>query len=289
MDLNVIAGTARENVQRLVMRCVTGFLVEEAYNLAIFAEGDVVDGLIFIAISQRHKKQGGVSANGLSSALDVPYETVRRKVLLLVDAGIVERDETGLLVRASRQSGKHVERCEKTYQRFISTAVKLKDLGFAPELFLQQTARAVFDLEASASIIDSLLLRTVERASIDYGSIVKALIFASIMYNNSLSLTYDPILAWRYSAAGAPPPDNLRRHVTVSETARTLRLPLETVRRQVKQMVELQFLERGRGGFLTSRAALDRPEVLAGARATILAFEQVLRDLSKAGCDLSTI
>jgi hypothetical protein len=68
---------------------------------------DVLDVLITLAISHASlvSDAGGISRNQLSRALNVPLETVRRRVAVLLDKKVINERETGLVVPERRPLG----------------------------------------------------------------------------------------------------------------------------------------------------------------------------------------
>jgi len=68
---------------------------------------DVLDVLITLAISRASlmSNAGGISRNQLSRALNVPLETVRRRVAILLDKKIIRERESGLVVPERRPLG----------------------------------------------------------------------------------------------------------------------------------------------------------------------------------------
>lgn len=66
---------------------------------------DVLDVLLTLAIARATPSAGGISRNQLSRALNVPLETVRRRVAVLLDKKIIREGAGGLVVPAHRPLG----------------------------------------------------------------------------------------------------------------------------------------------------------------------------------------
>ena len=81
-------------------------------------------------------------------------------------------------------------------------------------------------------------------------------------------VTQDPRLQRAYATLDRPPPDDLRRPITINAIAGSLGLPFETVRRTVHRLAERNLVEITPRGVVQSEAAvLDESYVrLAGAR-----------------------
>jgi DNA-binding Lrp family transcriptional regulator len=71
------------------------------------------------------------------------------------------------------------------------------------------------------------------------GDVVDPLILTVVLEANIAAVNQDPELQRRYARADDPPPDELRRPVSVSAVAASLRLPYETVRRRVAKLAGL--------------------------------------------------
>jgi len=67
----------------------------------------------------------------------------------------------------------------------------------------------------------------------DGGDILTPLINTVIIEANVALINQDPELSRRYAALDAPPPDELRRPISINAVAASLALPYETVRRRV--------------------------------------------------------
>lgn len=81
------------------------------------------------------------------------------------------------------------------------------------------------------------MLDTIALGRASGADIIGPLISWAIVEANVALINQDPELSRRYAALDAPPPDALRRPVSVNALAASLRLPYETVRRRVAAMV----------------------------------------------------
>lgn len=106
---------------RLALRAATGFLLHSIDLMSRVVGGDILRGVIFMAIvdaNVRHIRPGDVvsqsyseaadqmpddlrrpiSVHALALELDIPYETTRRHVNALIAEGFCARAETGIVV-----------------------------------------------------------------------------------------------------------------------------------------------------------------------------------------------
>lgn len=113
------------DISRRVIRRSVGYFLALAQNIREAVGGDMIQGLIFLAIIQANLQPiledetldalyGGlddippdahrvpVSAYAVARDLGVPYETVRRNAKLLIAGGLVERAASNGLVVPSR-------------------------------------------------------------------------------------------------------------------------------------------------------------------------------------------
>jgi len=89
------------------------------------------------------------------------------------------------------------------------------------------------------------------------------LILLTIIQANLEPLSRDLELQRRYAAVDAPPPDELRRPVSINAVANALRFPYETVRRRVTLMAADGICEIGPRGVQVSARSLTAPAHVA--------------------------
>lgn len=103
----------------------------------------------------------------------------------------------------------------------------------------------------------------VEASSRAASDIVDGLLVAAIQSANVSRISSYPDLQLAYATLADAPPDELRRPVSVSAIANSLRMPFETARRRVQRLVRLGALQITPKGVLVAHAALTRPEFLS--------------------------
>ena len=69
--------------------------------------------------------------------------------------------------------------------------------------------------------------------------LLDSLLAGAIIEANTHRLAHDPALQMAYAYTDTPPPDALRRPVSINALAASLRLPFETVRRHVRRLADL--------------------------------------------------
>jgi DNA-binding Lrp family transcriptional regulator len=113
-----------------------------------------------------------------------------------------------------------------------------------------------------------------EAASRNTRDIVDGLMFAAIQASNVSGINADPELQVAYATLMDAPPDELRRPVSVSAIAHSLRMPFETARRRVQALVRIGALTVTPKGVLVSQQALGSHLFLAN----VFLRHEVLRD-----------
>jgi len=107
----------------------------------------------------------------------------------------------------------------------------------------------------------SFILNT-ETASRNTRDLVDGLLFAAIQAANVSAINNDAELQLAYATLLAAPPDELRRPVSVSAIAHSMRMPFETARRRVQALVKIGALEATPKGILVSHRSLGQHEFL---------------------------
>jgi predicted transcriptional regulator len=204
-----------------------------------------------------------VSIYRLADNLSIPYETVRRHVARLVEAGFLVRDQQGVVAPPEvfmRRSS--LEVLEGTWASTVRFRRDLEAVGVelpAPAATVAPQARAWVGRLSAAFVLHGVdLITQALRADP-----VSALIFLAINRENLADLLADRQRAQRFVGPDAIVPDELRKPTSVYRIARVLGLPYETARRHVVNLVQAGWLERtSDGGLITLGASLTHPAML---------------------------
>lgn len=117
----------------------------------------------------------------------------------------------------------------------------------------------------------------------DGGPVLDPLLLTAVIEANVAPINQDPILQQKYGALDAPPPDDLRRPVSINAVAASLGQPFETVRRRLKALEAKGECVIGPKGVIVPTARLVSDDY---RRISVLRYERVRRlyaDLSAAG------
>jgi DNA-binding Lrp family transcriptional regulator len=111
-----------------------------------------------------------------------------------------------------------------------------------------------------------------------------ALILAALVQSGAATLTGQPELQRRYATFAEPPPEALRRAISVNAVAASLGLPFETVRRRMKNLVAAGICEATGQGVRLHQSSLACAEHRLALDAAYVATRGLYRRLTWAGC-----
>ncbi|OHB38501.1 MAG: hypothetical protein A2882_06225 [Phenylobacterium sp. RIFCSPHIGHO2_01_FULL_70_10] len=114
------------------------------------------------------------------------------------------------------------------------------------------------------------------------GDALSAVLVLSIIEANLRHIARDPVLALRHAAPDNPPPDEIRRPISVRALAASLRIPYDTARRRVAELEARDQCARTAGGVYVPARALQTPESLAALQETLLSTRQFRASLRAA-------
>lgn len=117
----------------------------------------------------------------------------------------------------------------------------------------------------------------------DGGPVLDPLLLIAVVEANVAPINQDPVLQQKYGGLDAPPPDELRRPVSINAVAASLGQPFETVRRRLKALEAKGECVISPKGVIVPTARLASEDY---RRISILRYERVRRlyaELSGAG------
>lgn len=226
----------------------------------------------------------GISAHSLAMSLSRPYETVRRHVHALVDAGWCERGAEG--VHASP-----VELARPEIVAFLTVmhdaAVRfVADLAHNGVPMPEVGAARPYHHAAGVQAAIDMMLAVVDSNRRVHGDWLELVVFSTIYCANSRLINQDRALARLHADGRTTPPDDLRPPVRTSAIARALGLPEATVRRRVASLCADGRVERLGKKLLVSEAWLNRPESLATSAQSFAIVRLLLARLGANGFPL---
>lgn len=290
-----VSDSANNRRNRLILRCVLEFLLDECRSLILTHEGSITRAAIHLAVAQASHRgaagaPGAISVRAIAQSLDLAYETTRRQVGALEAAGLLARvGEAGVRI-SDAPTRPRIGRARGRLAALRALVADLKGLNFefdpgplGPWMEDDALAARLSDL------LDDFILRVLEAGVEPYGSMLDAVIFSALVVANAEAITYDPELAATYAWSDSPPPDALRRPATITELAERLGLPHETVRRRIARHQALGWADRVRGGYLSAMSRQQAPEVIQGSQIIVQRFLQLIRAARQIGLDVEAI
>lgn len=127
------------------------------------------------------------------------------------------------------------------------------------------------------------VLEIFELSRADDGDFLEALVHSLVASTSVAPVMGDQDLQARYATAERPPPDAVRRALPVHAIAQSLRLPYETIRRRVNQLVEKGELLLTRDGVVQPEAAVRQPHLIRQSEARYDCTKRLYRDLLTIG------
>jgi hypothetical protein len=118
-----------------------------------------------------------------------------------------------------------------------------------------------------------------------YGDLQAGIVAQSIVAANTAHLDAPMGEGWRYAGIDQPPPEQVKRPVSVLTLSRSLGLPYETLRRQVRRLIEARVCVRIKGGLVVPMAVVERPSAAQAMLANVRYVRQFVGNLRALGFD----
>ncbi|MDB5472261.1 MAG: hypothetical protein JWR84_3821 [Caulobacter sp.] len=244
------------------------------------------------ALAQRRALLRPVSVHAVAQSLNLPYETVRSRTQAMMAKDQVERVSGGLIAVAGLQpEGPFADAVLHSHAVIVDSFRALKALGFD---FAAHAVPAVASGPPPPGlvvrIVQDMTNRYTEALGPVFGGILPLTIWGGAMRANVRDLMADPEMAWRYAGQDEPPPNHLRKPVSVRALATELRLPFETTRRHVAIMIERGWMAAVPGqGVITPVEAVGSDGL--GRVNTQLPglYGRMIGDLTRVGFDLEAL
>ena len=303
---------------RIATRAAIDFMVRSARAIAETFDGDLPGGLALLAlmraqyplIDARKPLERPVAVQSMARSLKIPAETMRRSINRLVERGWCRRiDMRGVTLSEEALGSGEVTALIKTIrEEFGRMIVGLKSIGFdfdimdraseeevtLPDLAAVDAGKPVTgDIDSGAfdaPILD-FMLRFVDGGLAPHDdNYVRSYVFATIMSANAAPFTLNPEIAWRYAGHDTPPPDEMRRPISLSELSQLLVMPYETTRRYVNSLIEMGHCVRDENkGITVPTSVTQAPEVLKSGIEITRRFAQTIGELKRCGFDFRAV
>lgn len=207
-----------------------------------------------------------VTMHALATSLQLPFETVRRRVRAMARDGVCRFVDGGVIVPAAVLSApQYYADAFRAYERIRAFYYLVDDLGLLPDLPRRtvELAPGVFPIRAVGRLLGVYVLRVTETLA-PIGDLLDGLCWLEIYRSNVEALPVDlPAGGANLAGPDDVPHDGLRKPIAVTALAARLGLPQETVRRRATGLIARGACARVAGGLIVPGQALERPELSA--------------------------
>ena len=218
-----------------------------------------------------------VTGTAIAHSMHLSYTTVRRQAADLVEAGLLMRDAGGFRIAEGLFSDGSIGRISVADTADLTRCLKaLAEAGYGPATI----EFAALPASVVARLIVDFALRALETFTQLYDNATTGVIMTAIIAANVRHINAHPELSQLYAAENLPPPDALRRPITVRALAREIGIPFETVRRHVAQLItDGRVRQKDDGVFVSSELLLSKKYVDNNLR-IVIHFDQMVSTLA---------
>lgn len=294
--LSPMAAPSHRPRNRIATRVIMEMQVDGVATLTRAFNGNFDRALIFFALLRESREirrcatgtvmaEGsrcpGMSVNALAASLARPFETIRRHVNTLIEAGLCIRH--GQHVSVAPDATKRHE-IAVAVRRLHDIMVRLVEDMASFDLPLPATrAHGAHDAQATIAAAIDMLLTAIEFHGPQHPDWIEVITYGAVMAANARPYSYDPVLANIYSESDTVPPEGLRLPIATAALARALHLPYSTIGRHIVQMIADGRLVRRDGGVMIATNWMQTPSQIAGARIMAERTAQIFARLAAGG------
>jgi hypothetical protein len=139
------------------------------------------------------------------------------------------------------------------------------DPAQAPEPLIPPETSIPIEARVAGRLTVGFLLDIADLGRSD-APMLDALLFAAVLEANVNRFNRDAALQATHARLDAPPPDELRRPVSINALAASLRIPFETVRRHINQLVRQNLVASTASGVYVPTEVVATPQFVAAMR-----------------------
>lgn len=249
---------------RAVARAFGEMVLQWIQAIARPFDGEFEPAVLLVAIQQANRPAGWdapprpISTTAVAQSLGVSRETTRRYVKVLEAHGLIERVADGLIAPPHLEGTPAALAARHELYEIVEPFIhhlRAAGIDFAqadgPDLPPPGPAPAPRELALLVGrTFDRFILRWVESAIRDFdGDLRLMLVHTAILLANEQSVLQDARLNAFYGGF-TPPPEALRRPISINALAAMTAMPRETTRRFVARLEERGFVDRTPTGML---------------------------------------
>jgi hypothetical protein len=202
-----------------------------------------------------------ISMNALATSLELPFETVRRRVGGMVRDGFCKFVDGGVIVpSAVLDNPQYLADGFRGYERIRGFYYQASDLGILTPLPppTVELRPDTFPIRAVARLVGTYVLRVVERMGA-LGDLVDGLIALEIYRCNVETLSIEEASGAPEAALDGVIDEGQRQPVPITGIAQRMGMPHETVRRHVRGLMDRGVCHRRPTGLVVPSDALAGP------------------------------
>lgn len=227
-------------------------------------DGEFEPAVLLVAIQQANRPVGWdapprpISTTAIAQSLGMSRETTRRYAKLLEASGLIERVADGLVAPIQLEETPAVlaarHELYEIVERFIHH-LRAAGIDFAQQDGPDLPPPGPTPAPREPALLvgrtyDRFILRWVESAIRDFdGDLRLMLVHTALLLANEQSVLQDARLNAFYGGS-TPPPEALRRPISINALAAMTGMPRETTRRFVARLEQRGFVDRTAGGML---------------------------------------
>jgi hypothetical protein len=207
-----------------------------------------------------------VSVRAVAASMQLPYETARRQIKRLQALGVCVVSEAGVVVPADFMlSGAYTEAARYGHERLQGLYRALRTHGLLEPLPAPNYDENEPPVRGAIRLMSDYLLRFGEAGGRRTGDIVSALVVLPLVVAAAADERRPPV------------------PTSVAALARRTRMPAETVRRRVAELVGAGFCDNGPTGVSLAAPGLARPQWRGLLRENAVALQRMFAGLAERG------
>lgn len=198
------------------------------------------------------------SINAIAGSLRIPFETARRRIIGLAEAGVVRLTPAGVIVpRSVTSSPPYRAALQYQYARLGELYLRLRAIGALPPPPPVEAGCDARDppVRLAGRLTTEFVLRLTDTVSAHVKDLVTCLILLEMIIANTEHLA-------DVEGGGEAPesfvPDARRAPITAAALSQRLNIAAETVRRHVRDLEAQGICQRATGGYVVPAASLAR-------------------------------
>jgi DNA-binding Lrp family transcriptional regulator len=229
-----------------------------------------------------------ISIARVAESLGFPFETTRRRVQNLVRSDICVRVGGGVIVPAAILTRHRTTPPIGNVGEVRNFVRNLQAVGLLRDGATRRTparsARGELGVaQIAAQLSSEYILRALQLLVDAYGDIRTGIVAQAIVTANTAHLDNLKGEGWRYPGLGQVPPDDDRKPIRMSRLALSLNLPYDTLRGQVRRLIETGICARVKGGLIVPSSVLQQPAAVRAMLANVRFVRRFVRDLHAVG------